>query len=49
MKATSEELAQAPGMNMALAQLVWEHLHEEKINNLPRKNTSRTAFIMMLL
>jgi len=39
MKATSEELAAAPGMNMALAQLVWEHLHGEKINNLPRKDT----------
>jgi excinuclease ABC subunit C len=45
MKATSEELAQAPGMNSALGRQVWEHLHEEKINNLPRKDTSRTAFI----
>jgi excinuclease ABC subunit C len=27
MKASSEELAQAPGMNSALAQEVWEHLH----------------------
>jgi excinuclease ABC subunit C len=27
MQATPEELAQAPGMNSALAQQVWEHLH----------------------
>ncbi len=40
MQATPEELAEAPGMNSALAQQVWEHLH----NNLPRKDTSRTAF-----
>jgi excinuclease ABC subunit C len=39
--ATPDELAQVPGMNIALAQQVWEHLH----NNLPRKDTSRTAFI----
>jgi excinuclease ABC subunit C len=39
--ASPEELAEAPGMNSALAQQVWEHLH----NNLPPKNTSRTAFI----
>ena len=35
MQATSEELAEAGGMNKTLAQQVWEHLH----NNLPRKNT----------
>jgi excinuclease ABC subunit C len=34
MKATSAELAQAPGMNSTIAQQVWEHLH----NNLPRKD-----------
>jgi excinuclease ABC subunit C len=45
MKATPAKLAEAPGMNKALAQQVWEHLHGEKINNLPRKDTSRTAFI----
>ncbi len=39
MKATPEELAQAPGMNSALAQQVWEHLHGVNINNLPRKDT----------
>jgi len=33
--ATPEELAQVPGMNMALARQVWEHLH----NSLPRKKT----------
>jgi excinuclease ABC subunit C len=41
MKATPEKLAEAPGMNSALAQQVWEHLHKEK--DLPRKDTSRTA------
>jgi len=41
MQAKPEELAQAPGMNSTLAQQVWEHLH----NSLPRKDTSRTAFI----
>ncbi len=35
MRATPEELAEAPGMNKTLAQQVWEHLH----NNLPRKDT----------
>jgi len=45
MKATSEELAQAPGMDMTLAQQVWEHLHGVKKDSLPRKDTSRTAFI----
>jgi excinuclease ABC subunit C len=30
MKATAEELAQAPGINMALAQQVWEELHKEE-------------------
>jgi excinuclease ABC subunit C len=35
MKATAAELAAVPGMNMALAQQVWEHLH----NNLPRRDT----------
>jgi excinuclease ABC subunit C len=39
MKATSEELAEAPGMNKTLAQQVWEHLHGAKINNLPREDT----------
>jgi excinuclease ABC subunit C len=38
-QATPEELAEAPGMNNALAQTVWEHLHYVKINNLPRKDT----------
>jgi excinuclease ABC subunit C len=33
--ASPEELAKVPGMNSALAQQVWEHLH----NNLPRKDT----------
>jgi excinuclease ABC subunit C len=33
--ASPEELAKVPGMNGALAQQVWEHLH----NNLPRKDT----------
>jgi len=37
MQATSEELAQAPGMTSALAQQVWEHLH----NTLPRKDTEQ--------
>jgi excinuclease ABC subunit C len=37
MKATPAELTEAPGMNKALAQQVWEHLHKEK--DLPRKNT----------
>jgi excinuclease ABC subunit C len=40
MKATSEKLAEVPGMNSALAQQVWEHLHGAKINNLPRKDTA---------
>ncbi|MCJ7547847.1 MAG: excinuclease ABC subunit UvrC [Deltaproteobacteria bacterium] len=35
MQAKPEELAQAPGMNSALAQHVWEQLH----NSLPRKDT----------
>jgi excinuclease ABC subunit C len=38
-QATPEELAEAPGMNMALAQTVWEHLHCVKNNSLPRKDT----------
>ncbi|OGP82804.1 MAG: excinuclease ABC subunit C [Deltaproteobacteria bacterium RBG_16_54_11] len=33
--ATPDELAQVPRMNIALAQQVWEHLH----NNLPRNDT----------
>jgi excinuclease ABC subunit C len=33
--ASPEELAKVPGMNSAIAQQVWEHLH----NNLPRKDT----------
>jgi excinuclease ABC subunit C len=37
--ATPEELAQVPGMNMGLARQVWEHLHGEKNNSLPRKDT----------
>jgi excinuclease ABC subunit C len=40
-EASPEELANVPGMNSSLARQVWEHLH----NNLPRKDTSRTAFI----
>jgi excinuclease ABC subunit C len=39
MQATPEELAEAPGMNSALAQQLWEHLHSAKKNNLPRKGT----------
>jgi excinuclease ABC subunit C len=45
MQAKPEELAQAPGMNSTLAQQVWEHLHGEKNDSLPRKDTSRAAFI----
>jgi excinuclease ABC subunit C len=38
-KAFPEELAQAPGMTRALAQQVWEHLHGENNDSLPRKDT----------
>ena len=34
-QASMDELAEVPGMNSALAQTVWEHLH----NSLPRKDT----------